>query len=79
MPSIVALSFCCMIVAGALGLEWANVGNGEFAFAAVAAVLIFSACDAWLSEDRPDRPEAFNGSSRGVNRQDSVPSELTIR
>jgi hypothetical protein len=79
MPSIVVLSFCWAIVGGALGLEWANVGNGEFALAAVAAVLFFSVCDTWLSGDRSDRPEAFDESSRGANSQDSVPSESTIR
>ena len=79
MPSIVPFSFCCVIVAGALGLEWANVGNGAFAIAALVAVLIFSAFDAWLSEDRLNRPEAFNEAARVAIPQDSVPSELTIK
>jgi hypothetical protein len=59
MSFIVGASFCCMVVSGAVGLEWASVSNIGFALAALAATVFFSAIDAWEGEsDRQEVPEA---------------------
>jgi hypothetical protein len=50
MSAIVGLSFCCMIVAGLIGLEWSDLSSIGFSFAALAAIVFFSAIDAWECE-----------------------------
>ena len=47
MRSVVAVSFCCVIIGGALVLEWGNISDAGFVIAALAAVVLFSAIDAW--------------------------------
>ena len=50
MSAIVGLSFCCMIVGGLVGLEWSEFSSIGFSFAALAAIVFFSAIDAWECE-----------------------------
>jgi hypothetical protein len=54
--SNLALSFCLLFVVSALALEWADIGNGTLALAALAAVIFLSVLKAWLDEDQTDRP-----------------------
>jgi hypothetical protein len=66
MPSVIGLSFCCMIVGAAVALEWADISNAGFAFAALAAVIFFSAMDAWETEEaRKDEAGPSSRSGRG--------------
>ena len=50
MSAIVGLSFCCMIVGGLIGLEWSDLSSIGFSLAALAAIVFFSAIDAWECE-----------------------------
>lgn len=50
MSAIVGLSFCCVIVGGLVGLEWSDLSSIGFSFAALAAIVFFSAIDAWEGE-----------------------------
>ena len=50
MFSIVGLSFCCMLVGGLVGLEWSDFSSIGFSLAALAAIVFFSAIDAWECE-----------------------------
>jgi hypothetical protein len=49
MPLIIALSFCCMLAAGAVGANLASFSDIGFIVAAVAAMVFFAAMDAWES------------------------------
>jgi hypothetical protein len=51
MSRIVVLSLSAAIIAGAFGLEWSEVRNAAFVFAALAAVIFVSALDAWETEE----------------------------
>jgi hypothetical protein len=53
MSAIVGLSFCCMVVGGLVGFEWSNLSSIGFSFAALAAIVFFSAIDAWECESGP--------------------------
>jgi hypothetical protein len=53
MSAIVGLSFCCMIVGGLVGLQWSDLSSIGFSFAALAAIVFFSAIDAWECESNP--------------------------
>lgn len=50
MSAIVGLSFCGVIVGGVVGLEWSDLSSIGFSFAALAAIVFFSAIDAWEGE-----------------------------
>ncbi|HLW91248.1 MAG TPA: hypothetical protein VKS78_08115 [Roseiarcus sp.] len=50
MSFIVGVSFCCMIVGAAVGLEWADVSTVGLVLAALAATIFFSSIDAWECE-----------------------------
>jgi hypothetical protein len=56
--AIVGLSLSATIIAGAIGLEWLEVSNMAFAFAALAAVVFISALDAFETEARADPTDA---------------------
>ncbi len=58
MSAIVGLSFCCMIAGGVIGLEWTDLSSIGFSLAALAAIVFFSAIDAWEGEDAADSVEA---------------------
>ena len=53
MSFIVGISFCFMMVAAAVGFEWADVSTVGLALAALAATIFFSAIDAWECEGAP--------------------------
>lgn len=42
-----------MIVGGLIGLEWSDLSSIGFSFAALAAIVFFSAIDAWECEGGP--------------------------
>jgi hypothetical protein len=46
----VGLSFCCMMAGGLVGLEWSDLSSIGFSLAALAAIVFFSAIDAWECE-----------------------------
>ena len=62
MFAIVGVSFCCMIVGAAVGLEWADISDIGLALSALAATIFFSAIDAWECEsgqsEKVDTPHA---------------------
>jgi len=68
MFSIVGLSFCCMIAGGLIGLEWTSFSGVFFSVAALAAIVFFSAIDAWECEGGASEsgeapaPRALNGA-----------------
>jgi hypothetical protein len=47
---IVGISFLCMVISGAIGLEWTDVSGVALSFAALASIVFFSAIDAWECE-----------------------------
>jgi hypothetical protein len=51
MSSVVGISFCCMIAGGLVGLEWTDISGIGFSLAAFAAIIFFSAIDAWECEN----------------------------
>jgi hypothetical protein len=51
MPLIIALSFCCMLIAGAVGVGLASFSDIGFMVAAIAATILFAAMDAWESRE----------------------------
>ncbi len=50
MFSIIGLSFCCMVAGGLIGVEWSELSSIGFSLAALAAIVFFSAIDAWECE-----------------------------
>jgi hypothetical protein len=50
MSSIVAISFLCMVAGGVVGVEWAEASSIGLALGALAAIVFFSAIDAWECE-----------------------------
>lgn len=71
MFSIVGLSFCCMIAGGLMGLEWTSLSGVCFSVAALAAIVFFSAIDAWECEtgaaesgETPNSPALKSARSR---------------
>jgi hypothetical protein len=57
MFSIVGISFLCMMISGAIGLEWTDFSGLAFSFAALASIVFFSAIDAWECETNGTEPE----------------------
>ena len=56
MSLIVGLSFCCIIAGGLVGLEWSDLSSIGFSLAALAAIVFFSAIDAWECESGAKEP-----------------------
>jgi hypothetical protein len=50
MASIVGISFCCVLVGGLMGFA-SEFSSAGFALAALAAIIFFSAIDAWECEN----------------------------
>jgi hypothetical protein len=57
MFSIVGISFLCMVISGAIGLEWVQFSGVAFSFAALASIVFFSAIDAWECETETSSSE----------------------